>query len=313
MRAALVIGGLALAAATSVAQMRPTSGPTPATWTPSNPAGPVAPGAKLERLADGFAFTEGATSDAKGNIFFVDQPNDRILKWDVDGKLSTWMQPSGRANGMSFDAQGNLIACADEMSELWSIAPDKTVTVLLKDYRGKHLNGPNDVWIRPDGGMYLGDPFYRRNYWQKRGGAMEQDVQGVYFLAPDRKTLTRVIDDLQQPNGVIGTPDGKTLYVSDIRAGKTYSYSIRPDGTLADKRLFNDFGSDGMTIDSDGNVYTTSGGGVQISDKSGKLVETIPVRATNCCFGGPDGKLLFITAIDRVYGLKMTTHRVGPQ
>src|SRR5271165_3439826 len=137
--------------------------PSPAGWTSSNPASPVAPGAKLQKLADGFAFTEGPTSDEKGNIFFIDQPNDRIMLWSVggsaDNRLSTWMQPSGHSNGMSSDPQGNLISCADEMSELWSITPDKKVTVLVKDYQGKFLNGPNDVWIRPDGGMYLTDPF----------------------------------------------------------------------------------------------------------------------------------------------------------
>jgi gluconolactonase len=235
------------------------------------------------------------------------------MLWSIDNKLSTFMQPSGHANGMSFDAQGNLIACADEMSELWSITPDKKVTVLVKDYQGKFLNGPNDVWIRPDGGMYLTDPYYRRDYWQKRGQKMEQDKQAVYFLSPDHKTLTRVLDDYEQPNGVIGTPDGKTVYISDIRAGHTYSYSVQPDGSLTDKKLFNNFGSDGMTIDSDGNVYTSSRGALQICDKAGVLLDRIPVNAANCCFGGADGHLLFITARREVFGLRMTTHRVGPQ
>lgn len=273
----------------------------------------MAAGAKLVRLAGGFAFTEGPTSDEKGNIFFIDQPNDRIMEWSAGGVLSTWMQPSGYSNGMSFDSQGNLISCADEMSQLWSIAPDKTVTVLVKDYRGKFLNGPNDVWIRPDGGMYLTDPFYRRDWWKERGSKMEQDVQGVYFLGPDHKTLTRVIDDFQQPNGIIGTPDGKIVYVSDIRGGKTFSYTIQADGSLKDKKLFCNLGSDGMTIDSDGNIYTSARGALQISDKEGKLIERIPVHAANCCFGGPDGHLLFITARTEIYGLQMRTHRVGPQ
>ena len=285
----------------------------PTGWTSSNPASPVAPGAKLEKLAGGFSFTEGPTANSAGDIFFVDQPNDRIMKWSREGQLSTFMQPSGHANGMSFDAKGNLIACADEMSELWSITPDKKVTVLLKGHQGKALNGPNDVWIRPDGGMYLTDPYYEREWWQQRGQAMQQDRQAVYFLSPDRKTLTRVIDDAQQPNGVIGTPDGKTLYVSDIRAGKTYSYAIEADGTVTDKKPFCDFGSDGMTIDSDGNVYTTSRGSLQIFDKTGKLIDQIPVNAANCCFGGSDGHLLFVTARGDIYGLRMSTHGVGPQ
>ncbi len=186
---------------------------------------------------------------------------------------------------------------------------------MIKDYQGKHLNGPNDVWIRPDGGMYLTDPFYPRTWWKQRGPKMEQDAQAVYFLAPDHKTLTRVINDFQQPNGIIGTPDGKILYVSDIRGGKTFSYTIQPDGSLQDKKLFANLGSDGMTIDSDGNIYTSARGALQIgSDKQGKLLEKIPVQdPANCCFGGPDGHLLFITARTEIYGLQMRTHRVGPQ
>src|SRR3954469_9722782 len=125
----------------------------------------IAPGAKLEKLAGDFSFTEGPTCDAKGNVFFTDQPNDRILKWNVEGKLSTFKQPAGRANGMYFDAKGNLIACADEKTELWSIAPDGSVTALVHEFDGKKLDGPNDVWVRPDGGMYLTDPFYARPWW----------------------------------------------------------------------------------------------------------------------------------------------------
>ena len=118
----------------------------------------IAPGAKLQKLADGFEFTEGPAADAQGNVFFTDQPNDRISKWSADGKLSTFMQACGRANGLCFDAQGNLWACADEKNQLWRIDPAGKATVVVKDYQGKLLNGPNDVWIRPDGGMYLPIP-----------------------------------------------------------------------------------------------------------------------------------------------------------
>ncbi len=283
------------------------------TWVSTNPRSPVAPGAKLQRLAGGFLFTEGPTSDEKGNIFFTDQPNDRIMEWTAEQKLLTWMQPCGHSNGMCFDSLGNIISCADELSQLWSISPDKKVDVLVADYQGKYLNGPNDVWVRPDGGMYITDPFYKRDYWQKRGGEMLQDKQAVYFLAPDRKTLTRVLDDYEKPNGIIGTPDGKTLFVSDIRAGHTYSYTINSDGSLGNKKLFCDIGSDGMTIDSDGNIYTSAKGALQITDRNGTLVDTLPVQAANCCFGGADGHLLFITARKEIWGVQMRTHRVGPQ
>src|SRR5690349_18426299 len=125
----------------------------------------IASGETLQKLAGEFIFTEGPASDAQGNVYFTDQPKDRILKWSVDGKLSTFLQPCGRSNGLSFDSKGNLWACADEKNELWSITPSGQVTVVLKDYEGKLLNGPNDIWIRPAGGLYFTDPFYKRPYW----------------------------------------------------------------------------------------------------------------------------------------------------
>jgi gluconolactonase len=275
---------------------------------------PVAPGAKPQKLADGFSFTEGCTSDEQGNVFFVDQPNDSILEWTAEGKLITWMKPSGHSNGMCFDAKGDLISCADEKNELWSITPEKKVTVLVKEFAGKPLNGPNDVWIRPDGGMYMTDPLYPREWWSKeRGQGQLQETRGVLYLAPDRKTLTRVISDFKQPNGIIGTPDGKTLYVSDIDASKTWSYTINADGTLADKKLFCSVGSDGMTIDSEGNVYTTTRGKVLIFDKTGQQIDSLPINGANVCFGGKDGHTLFITARAELWAVQMRTKRVGPQ
>jgi len=273
----------------------------------------IAPGAKLEKLADGFKFTEGPAADAEGNVLFTDQPNDRILKWSVDGKLSTFLEPAGRSNGLCFDRQGNLWACADERNELWVIDRWGKHTVVVKDFEGKLLNGPNDVWVAPSGGVYFTDPFYKRPYWKR--GPKEQPVEGVYYLSPDRKTLRRVIDDLQQPNGIIGTADGKTLYVADIRAGRTYAYDIQDEGTLANKRLFCQLGSDGMTIDNEGNVYLT-GKGVSVFDSTGKKIEHIDVPepwTANVCFGGKDGHLLFITASKAVYGLKMRVKGVGSQ
>src|SRR5688500_4366421 len=217
------------------------------TAVPARGGGVIEPGATLQKLADGFKFTEGPAADAEGNVYFTDQPNDRILKWSTDGKLSTFMQRAGRSNGMFFDRNGRLLACADEHNQLWSIdVATKRVTVLVKEFGGKLLNGPNDVWARPDGGLYFTDPYYKRDYWTR--GPMEQDGQHVYFLSADRKTLKRVAEDLKQPNGIVGTPDGKTLYVADIGAGKTYAYAIADDGSLTGKRLVCEEGSDGMTL-----------------------------------------------------------------
>jgi len=270
-------------------------------------AGLIAPDAKLEALSGEFRFTEGPTADATGNVFFTDQPNNRIMKWSVDGQLSTFMQPAGRANGMYFDAKGNLIACADEKTELWSVDPAGKVTVLVKDYQGKMLNGPNDVWVRPDGGLYFTDPFYKRPWWTHQ--EMPQDGQHVYYLPSDRQKLVRVTTDLKQPNGIIGTPDGKTLFVSDIGDRKTYRFDIQADGSLANKTVVCPQGSDGMTLDADGNLYLT-GRGVLIFDKNGVQVGHIQVPESwtaNVSFGGKDHQTLFITASKGLYSIKMKT------
>jgi gluconolactonase len=272
----------------------------------------IAAGATLQKLAGGFAFTEGPASDREGNVLFTDQPNDRICKWSIDGKLSTFMQPCGRANGLSFDPQGNLWACADEKNELWRIDPDGKPTVIVKDYLGKLLNGPNDLWLRPGGGLYFTDPHYKRPYWKR--GPKEMD-ECVYYLGPDYKTLTRMIDDLKQPNGIIGTPNGKLLYVADIGDGKTYTYQIQPDGSLKGKKLFCELGSDGMTIDSEGNIYLT-GKGVSVFDPAGNKIEHIEVPepwTANVCFGGKDRQTLFITASKCLYSLRMAVHGVDSQ
>jgi len=259
------------------------------------------PGAQVEKLSGEFSFTEGPASDALGNVYFTDQPNDRIMVWTTEDRLTTFMQPSGRSNGLFFDSNGDLWSCADEKNALWRIKPDKKVEVILNKYNGSLMNGPNDLWIAPDGGIYFTDPFYRRSWWDHK--EMPQEKQCVYYLKPDHKTLVRVADDLQQPNGIIGTKDGKTLYVADIRANKTWSYSIADDGTLSGEKLFCELGSDGMTIDKNGNIYLT-GKGVTIFDKTGRQIGNIAVPenwTANVCFGGKNRKSLYITASKGLY------------
>jgi gluconolactonase len=272
----------------------------------------IAPGAKPQKLAGDFAFTEGPTRDQAGNVFFVDQPNDRIMEWSADGKLTTFLQPSGYANGMYFDAKGNLIACADEHNQLWSIAPDKTVTVLVTNFQGKYLNGPNDVWIAPNGAMFITDPFYLRSWWDHKTMALTNEE--VFYLSPDRKNLTRVTDDLKKPNGITGTPDGKYLFVSDIGARQTWRYDIQPDGSLTNKTFICALGSDGMTIDEEGNLYLT-GRGVTVFDKTGKQIDHIDVPepwSANVCFSGQDRKTLFITASKSLYSIELGVRGANP-
>ena len=269
--------------------------------------GIIAKGAELVEVSTEFEFTEGPIADSKGNVYFTDQPNDRIMIYTVGGELETFMQPSGRANGLYFDNDGFLLACADENSELWKIdIKTKAHEALAHLYNGVRLNSTNDLWVRPDGGIYFSDPFYKRSWWAH--DKPTQDGEHVYYLNPKTGQLVRVVDDLQQPNGLIGTTDGKTLYVSDIRAGKIYKYEIQKDGSLTNRKLFCDMGSDGMTIDCCGNIYLTNNRGVVVFDPDGNQIEQIKTPAgwtANVTFGGADGKMLFITAQKGVYTLRM--------
>jgi len=265
----------------------------------------VAKGSAPVLVSSEFLFTEGPAVDAEGNVYFTDQPNDKIMKWSTDGSLSVFMEGTGRSNGLFIDKNGNLIACADLNNQLWMIDKNKNVTVLVKDFEGKKLNGPNDLWIDPQGGIYFTDPFYKRDYWNRTEKEIEEE--NVYYLSPDRKKLTIAASGLMQPNGIIGTPDGKKLYVADIKGRKTYSFVIQKDGTLTDKKLFADMGSDGMTVDSKGNVYLT-GKGVTVFNSKGEKIETIAIEApwtANACFGGKDRKTLFVTASKSVFTVKM--------
>src|SRR6056297_2479886 len=144
----------------------------------------IAKGEKLTLVSDEYEFTEGPTADMNGNVYFTDQPNDRILKWSAStNTVSEYMSPSGRSNGLYIDRNGNLLAAADEKNELWRIDPSKNVTVLVKNFEGKKLNGPNDLWEDPKGGIYFTDPFYKRPWWNH--DEPEQTAKKVYFLAPN--------------------------------------------------------------------------------------------------------------------------------
>ena len=267
----------------------------------------VADGAQVEKLGEGYKFTEGPVADEHGNVFFSDQPNNKIIRWDAEtGKFSTFSDNAGRSNGMYFDKKGNLVACADEDNQVWSFDKNGKATVLVKDYEGKLLNGPNDLWIDKKGGIYMTDPLYKRDYW-KREPAMQQDGEHVYYLSPDHKKLVRVEANLKKPNGIIGTKDGKKLYVADIGDNKTFVYDVQKDGSLTNRRLFVSKGSDGMILDEQGNLYLT-GDGVTVFDQTGEKIAHFPVHkgwTANLCFGGKNNDMLFITAEKAVYGLKM--------
>ncbi|MCJ8166866.1 SMP-30/gluconolactonase/LRE family protein [Pontibacter sp. E15-1] len=267
----------------------------------------VAKGAQVEKLGEGYTFTEGPAVDAEGNVYFTDQPNDKIIRWDAaTGELSTFLDKTGRSNGMYFDQKGNLVTTADSTNAIWAFDKAGKHTVLVTDFEGKLLNGPNDLWIAPNGGMYITDPLYKRGYWT-RDPEMQPDGEHLYYLAPGSSRLIKADDSMEKPNGIVGTPNGRKLYVADIGADKTYVYDIAADGSLKNKKLFAPKGSDGMTIDSKGNIYLT-GKGVTVFNKKGEQIAHIPIDAgwtANVVFGGKDRKTLFITAMDAVYALKM--------
>jgi gluconolactonase len=263
--------------------------------------------AKLIKIGSGFIFTEGPAVDINGNVFFTDQPNNTIVKWSANsGQLSIFSDDSGRANGLYFDSNGNLLACADMDNQIWSFSPDGKHKVLLDLYDGKKLNGPNDLWVHPNGGIFFTDPLYKRNYWT-RNPDRQQDGEHVYFMSQDKKKVERVETTLVKPNGIVGSANGKLLYVADIGGKKTYSYRINKNNQLIDKKLFAEMGSDGMTLDQKGNVYLT-GDGVTVFNKKGVKIAHIPVSArwtANVCFGGFDKSTLFITAMDGLFTLDM--------
>ena len=260
----------------------------------------VAPGAEVEKLANGFRFTEGPAVDREGNLFFSDVPNNKIHQWSLQGELSTFREETGGANGLYFDAKGNLIACEGGNRRVTSTDPDGNVTVLVDEYGGKKLNSPNDLWIDPKGGFYFSDPRYGKLT------DLQQEGFYVYYVSSGKK-ISAVATDLVKPNGVIGTSDGKRLYVADHRGRKTFAYDIQGDGSLTNKRPFAAQGSDGMTLDEHGNLYLTSKA-VTVYAPDGEQITRIdiPERPANVCFGGVDRRTLFVTARTSLYAVRMT-------
>lgn len=278
-------------------------------WAQQQPAGSmsndlIAPGASVVKLADGFVFTEGPAVDATGNVYFSDVRTSKTYKWSVDGKLTTFREPSGEGNGTYFDRAGNLLVAESGDRRITRVSMNGGVTVLADSYAGKKLNSPNDLWVDPKGGVYFSDPRFRDQT------GVEQDGNHVYYIPSDGTPVLRVVDDLEAPNGVLGTADGRRLYVADhgpfTGSEKTYAYDIRPDGSLENRRIAAPEGSDGMTLDEHGNLYLTSAG-IEVFSPGGEKLASIavPEQPTNVVFAGADRKTLFITARTGIYSLRM--------
>lgn len=272
----------------------------------------VAPGAAVTKVVGGFSFTEGPAVAPDGTLYFTDIPNNAIHTWSPEAGLGTFSDTSNSGNGLAFDAEGNLLVCEQARGRITRISPGGEVEVVVESYKGKALNSPNDLWIDPAGGIYFSDPRY--------GGDSEipQDGMHAYYLPPGETEPVRVVDDMVKPNGIVGTPDGTTLYIADRSNKQDWAYDVENDGTLSNKRLFAEQGSDGMTMDSEGNVYLTASRSeppwaVVVVAPDGSLLGEIqtPEKPSNVAFGGPDGRTLFITARTSVYSIPMRVRAAG--
>lgn len=273
---------------------------------------------RLEKVFEGCAFAEGPAADADGNVYFSDCPNNRILVYRPDsGKTEVWQELSERANGMNFDSQGRLVVCCDGKDggarAVRRYEPDGTITNLASHYNGKKLNAPNDLCFDREGRIYFTDPRYGYR------GDLEQDCMAVYRIELDG-SLTRVIDDMQFPNGILITPDNRTLYLVDHNpdsggARFLLAYDLAADGSWKRRGILYDhgtgYGGDGMVLDVEGNIYLTAGegekAGIYIFSTAGELVGIIPLPEIpgNCTFGGPDLRTLYIAASSSLYRIKL--------
>jgi gluconolactonase len=275
----------------------------------------VPPGAKLEKLWGEGSFTEGPAYGPGGFVYFSDIGN-RIMKFDpASGKTTVYREPSGRANGLDFDPRGRLVAAEGAHTgghrRVTVTEPDGTVRVLADRWNGKRFNSPNDLTIDTRGRVYFTDPRYLGDE------PREIDTESVYRIDP-RGTVTQLITDVQKPNGIVLSPDMKTLYLADSNPqGNRHllSFPLKPDGSVGPKRLLHDFGTgrgtDGMCVDVRGNVYATAGhadkAGVYVFSPRGKHLAFIPTPEdpTNCVFGGKDRKTLYVTAGKSLYRIRL--------
>jgi gluconolactonase len=278
--------------------------------------GLVAPGATLEKVWSDGSFTEGPVLAADGSILFSDI-GDRIMRFDPKTKaVSTYRDPSGRANGLILDPKGRLIAAEGANSgggrRVSITEPDGTVRTLADRYQGKRFNSPNDVAVDRQGRVYVSDPRYVGSE------PRELDFEGVFRIDPDG-TVDRLETTAKKPNGLVVSPDGKILYVADSGPDRQVllALDLGADGKTSRPRVLHDFGKsrgiDGMTVTRDGWIVGAAGsgttGGVYVFKPDGTLVGVIALREappTNVEFGGPNGSILYITAGKSLYRIATT-------
>jgi sugar lactone lactonase YvrE len=268
----------------------------------------IDPGTPIEKVAEGFQFTEGPVWSPGGYLLFSDIYGDRIYRWSPGAaKAEVFRETAGYPNGLTFDRKGRLLICEQRQRRLIRLRPDGSPEVIADRWEGKSLNCPNDVVVRKDGTIYFTDP-----YWKFPPGATQElDFQGVFRVAPDGK-LSVEAKDFGLPNGIGLSPDEKTLYIGDSRRRKVYAFQVARDGSLSRQRLVADLQStqkgavDGMKLDEHGNIYTTGPGGIWIISASGQHLGTIevPEIPANCGWGDSDYRTLYLTAPTSVYRVR---------
>jgi gluconolactonase len=262
----------------------------------------------IHDLADGFGGAQGPAEGPLwwregGYLVFSDIHNNRRMKYEPGKGVSLLVEPTNRANGLTRDLQGRLVACEHDSRRVTRQELDGSITVIANSFQGRQLNRPNDVVVKSDGCIYFTDP------WTSPNAAQQWDLtfSGVYRVTPDLGTLTLLLDDFIVPNGLAFSPDESVLYINDSRRGHIRAFDVAPNGTLtkASDRVFVDLRGaesgvpDGMKVDIEGNVYCGGTGGLWIIDPNGKKLGRIVHGApatTNLAFGGTDWKTLYFTS-----------------
>lgn len=262
----------------------------------------------IHDLASGFGGEQGPAEGPLwwkegGYLLFSDIHNNRRMKYEPDKGVSLFLEPTNRANGLTRDLQGRLIACEHDSRRVTRLELDGSLTVICNSFQGRQLNRPNDVVVKSDGSIYFTDPWTSPNPPQQ----WDLTFSGVYRLSPDLGTLSLLVGDFTLPNGLAFSPDESVLYINDTRRGHIRAFDVMPNGTLAraSDRVFADLRGaepgvpDGMKVDTQGNVYCGGAGGIQIMDRNGKKLGRIVHGApatTNIAFGGGDWKTLYFTS-----------------
>ena len=264
---------------------------------------PVPEGASAELLENGFQLAEGPYWHPNGYLLFSDVWSGIIYKWSEDSGLTSYLNPSGEANGISADLEGNILICQHSARQVARIESDGSVTPLATHYDGKRLHSPNDLAVKSDGAIFFTDPPWG-------GNPSEMDFHGVYRIPPNGGSVQLVVDNLSYPNGIAFSPDESKLYLSHYSANTILVYDVVDDSILANGTIFatlpGESGGDGMKVDASGNLYATCSAGVAIFSPQGVLLDTIEVsRSTNVNFGSENGQTLFITTFPAVYKIDL--------